>query len=271
MEFLDHVWARQEEYGVKEAFLFRKYYNGREFMPVNYGIDTAIRPAAQPSTVNAASEAGRKKKKTKKKGKKGEPAQNDDRPLQNLIQFDGAQTPNIVPAGTPTLYDDLSMAQVYTCTSIDGGNQPVSHAVCIDPQLLADTDTSCGPNIIAHPPNITNPTMLVNDQQMQILRRYNEYSSIIPINGPNDGPPRYCVPAAAQDILDTSQNANDLEAPAQSTRTLRSHKAIQPAPSHSQVKSHKTRSMNADALAIQEAKEIIKAKATRGKGRMRRR
>jgi hypothetical protein len=47
--------------------------------------------------------------------------------------------------------------------------------------------------------------MVVGFRDMQILIEHG-YSSIQPMNGPNQGAPMYQVPAAAQDILDREKN-----------------------------------------------------------------
>ena len=94
----------------------------------------------------------------------------------------------------------------------------------IDPALLTSQNTTPGTHII-HPSSINDAGGYIGEADMQILIA-NGFSSMIPINGPNDGLPRYFVSAAALNKLkdlaaaqaDSSSNEENNSRPDASNR-----------------------------------------------------
>lgn len=117
----------------------------------------------------------------------------------------------------------------------------------IDPALLNMPGPSAS-NERPNPPAQHLPTetkVIVNGFQLQQLMDQGHLMAIL-INGPNDGPPRYQLPAMA--VNPTQERPSD--------QKNAEAKAAQPW----RLKRTKT----ADAQALKEAKELIKAKRGRG-------
>lgn len=122
----------------------------------------------------------------------------------------------------------------------------------IDPALLSNHSINLnhGRDPIANQPD---GDILVSLHEMHRLTSHG-FPSSIPINGPNDGPPMYSVPAMAQGLLDSR---NDTE--------------NQPHDPESPKKKSKKRVMTADVRAVQEAQKLVdKRPQTRGQTARRR-
>lgn len=295
VELCNHIRGRQEENGVRDAFRFRKYYNGKEVITTAYGIDKGQETAAARAMKQKHTRdiAGKKKKGKSKKGKADEMGTNTL--VANLpTHSDVQQTPHVHTAG-PAPPDGDPLTHPNHSDTVTHQTNIVLDQSTIDPALLANTEVSRSSIPAADNPRLDNSTLSVNDSQMQILIKSGCYSSLLPINGPNEGPPRYCVPAAAQQILDkhkTIELDHDNQAPQSSSRTLRSHPAgatgstsnlrkassrmlrSQPAPitpSTENTRSSRKRTVNADTRAMQEAKELLSTNSSRGRKVKRRR
>ena len=193
-ELLNHIRCRQEKYGPHEGFRFHSYVKAKEIVKAQYGINVNTQRAAER---NKKQQSCRKKKKdegtkSKKNGKK------------TVALPEGSLDPAADPSVT-AVHRNVTAAQ---------GNATAAHgnatAVCtvdqqltqIDPALLGEDElTTLVQNTatdgIRHPQDSGG---YVDDIGMQLLIA-NGFPNTIPVNGPQDGPPKYFVSAAAIQFL----------------------------------------------------------------------
>ena len=215
LEFFKHVRERQESHGPSEAFRFLKYVKGRELVSAEYGTrldeECAATKTAKARSAHANVKAttkgnGKSKGRGKGKAKETETADADD--MDGGIPFDHRQTPN----------SKSSITQ-----------RPGSLTIPIDPVLLAmqslmpPRGAGNVPAAISMPPrdqgNIS-PTISIDESDMAVLTSLG-HQAILPVNGPNDGPPMYSITASAHQMLhqhklnlsEHGQNAGQTQSP----------------------------------------------------------
>ena len=193
IRFCRHVRQRQEKHGVTDAFRFLMYQNGKERAAADYGVRVDEERAAVRA-LNQQQARQEKKQEAKRKGKQkatdGEPARPNPNP-----------NPNERPNSHPNLYSN----PIPDPTVGASGSQSQLHHIeisrdrqfAIDPVLLNDGGEQSGTNV----PRLHEPGILINNIEMQRLHALG-YPLTIPVNGPSEGLPMYCIPASARDRLD---------------------------------------------------------------------
>jgi hypothetical protein len=164
LELCDHIRQRQDEYGSKEAFRFKAYFDGKNMVKAEYG--------GRADDMQAAAKAQNQRKTRKEK------------------QLEGVQNANRKGKGK----ESRPAASHRNAASTPQASTSAAHVPQIDPALLGDSDTT--PN----PEDTDDAGRQVEENEMQILIA-NGYPTLLPINGPNDGLPRYYVPAAGIKLL----------------------------------------------------------------------
>ena len=158
IELCNHICERQDKYGPEEGFRFKSYFDGKEMVEAEYGTREDEKRTAARSNKKQKERKG-KQKKSKKGSEK----------INNALAY-------------PVLNDQQG--------NVMTSNQ---YEPQIDPLLLGDVGT------YRETPkeNGTNcEGRYIDDAEMQKLIA-NGHPHTIPINGPNDGLPRYYIPAAA--------------------------------------------------------------------------
>ena len=239
LAFCKHVQQRQEEHGVQDAFCFLKYYSGKEMIPAVYGTHEDEERAAAKAVRQRAARAAAKQFKEAKTRSVTEQQQdnNHNDPDNHLIPFQDRSTPNMSSAINKTGYqhaiDPCLLMSDYG--SANRGNRvpdgrPVPQSDGREESLSDGRQFGDGPG---------PSSIIVSDSDMQILINCGFATQApIPINGPDDGPPKYQVDASAQAVL--AQH----EASAQ-----KSSKPV--------ARSPKKRGLNADMQAVEEGKTIL--------------
>jgi hypothetical protein len=232
LKFCKHVEKREKDHGVEDAFRFLKYWDGKEMVEAAYGTRVADeRAAARAIKQSQARAAGKRTKRNKAK------------PMET-----GSVNTERVPAS--------GQAAAAKC-----GNRPKNvpsdqDFSNIDPVLLASTtsgDRIQGPLPAYHLPAAD---LIINEGEMQILRPLG-YTSIIPLNGPNEGPPLYQIPAEAVDLLRQQQETGGGSIPAGGEG---------PTSKTPKTRMAKKRLANADAQTIAEGKRLLKSTRTTRSG-----
>jgi hypothetical protein len=236
VRFCQHVRSRQDEHGVTAAFRFTQYYNGKDLVAVEYGRRADDAP---PAATNMKHRKGRH---DIKKGKV-----TDTRPINHKKQ-----------AAPTALSPPTDRADLSQCPDVSGPFQPIQNSQppsIIDPALLLDPGINItrGPNTTACEPNAN---VVVDGHQMDILANHG-YIKSIPINGPNDGPPMYLVPAAATLHLRQSVETATLEPPSNHPGDM-GNEEPDDVPQTINRRLRK-RVMTADARAVEEAKTLVKS------------
>lgn len=180
-DFCDHIRERQDVYGMKQAFMFRQYDDGQGMRNAEYGRRADQEKAAERAAKQRERRAAQTKQKQNQKGK-------------------GRAIPAAV-AGIMLLSSQTqgqAQAETSSLANIDPSLRPSRSDRLIVPSHGLPSPRST--------PAEGEPDLVVGFPEMQILNGHG-YASIQPINGPNQGPPMYRVPAAAQRILDDHQNS----------------------------------------------------------------
>lgn len=246
LQFCHHVHDRQEKNGVADAFRFLKYQRGGEMQAVRYGIREGEQKAADRALKQKAAREAKKGAAAKAKRAKGK-AKNKASVPETARQ--SVPEPTLQPGANPR---SDAMA--------DGT------AFAIDPALLGPEERGPRPTTLA---DAQPAPVLIGETDRRILYLMG-HPTLIPVNGPSDGPPQYLISPSAQEDLARYRAGEDLSNIAAGARTTRGHskttlvQELKEVPLKKQVPSKK-RGLNADARAVQEAKALLK-----GKGRSRR-
>lgn len=179
VELCDHIRQRQDKYGSKEAFRFKAYFDGKNMVKADYG--------GRADDMQAAAKSQKQQKTRKEKRNRSRKGKEKEIRPTALAGHETAAasgiTKDIVPSSMDTSTPQASAAAAYFPQ--------------IDPTLMGDRDTSPNPEDT----DITGRE--VDENEMQILIA-NGYPTSLPVNGPNDGLPRYFVPAAGIKLLMTT-------------------------------------------------------------------
>lgn len=208
-DLLNHIRSRQEQYGPDEGFKFHSYLNGKEIVEAQYGTNAETHKAA---VRNKKQQTSRKKirddiGKGKKKGKRSAcPA---------VVPGVTVVVPGvtaIAPGGTVNV--PCGTAIVSGGTAVD--EIPSPYEPQIDPALLGnDGLTSIAQNTLTNDSQHHQESGgYIDDNGMQVLIA-NGFPNTIPVNGPQDGPPKYFVSAAAITFLsnynEVHSTSNDID------------------------------------------------------------
>lgn len=207
IQFCEHVKQRQEEHGVEEAFRFLKYWNGKEMIAVAYGTSASDERAAERARKQREARAGGKRS-NKKKGKRAAANQAE-------VDLQAPANQATVAAADPSQVSPQRLTQ------------DPADIMQIDPILLAvtghgDNDPSSS-TAAMRAPELSAEGMIINEEDMQLLRPLG-YGGVLPVNGPNEGPPVYHIPAAAVNVLTQQKmmgNQPAHHAPSEATQKLR--------------------------------------------------
>lgn len=203
-ELLNHIRCRQERFGPHEGFKFHSYVKGKNIVKAQYGVNANTHKAAER---NKKQQIARKQKKNVgKKGKK------NGKTTDALAE--GSTNPGSLPNGPAVPWNVTAANECITAASgnvaaatrnaiaadtLDEQHSPLEPQ--IDPALLSEVLATQVQNIatdrIQHPQDSGG---YVDDIGMQLLIA-NGFQNTIPVNGPQDGPPKYFVSAAAIDFL----------------------------------------------------------------------
>ena len=164
LSLCNHIRQRQKDFGPEEGFRFKAYFDGKEMVKAVYGSGAGEEKAAARS----------KKRKVERKGQK-KAKRNANEKESTLITNPETSTTN--PTYTP--YEP----QIDPALLGDQGLSNINHAATVQ--------------VIPAPSDIGGQ---VGDSDMQILIA-NGFPNALPINGPNEGPPKYIVSAAALRFL----------------------------------------------------------------------
>jgi hypothetical protein len=222
MELCEHIRHRQELHGLAEGLAFHHYHNGKELVPAEYGNRADDIQAKKRAQKKKAERHATAQKKSRKKGKQKDRgthteamAGTTDDPVQPMA----SEPPPVQLASGNIIPDDL-----------------------IDPALveLSNQAPDSGSGLVTG-------GIVIDGYQMEALRQHG-YQAVIPINGPNEGPPWYSVPATALDLLQEEPRI-DAQPPTP---------VVEPQPS-TKSKVPKKWGRKADEHTIAEAKELIKS------------
>lgn len=179
VELCNHIHKRQNDYGADEVFRFHAYFNGKQMVEAEYD--------RQVDDERAKLRASKQKAARKDKGKAQQQTPINETIHDPRPPFTVPRTGNITPLTVPRNGNITNLPQ----TTIPN-NQ-------IDPALLGEGESTyiSGPGMVG---SSNNRGQIIEENEMQMLIA-NGYPNTIPINGPNDGPPRYYVPVAALDQI----------------------------------------------------------------------
>lgn len=168
VDFCKNIRNRQIQYGPQDAFRFRQYSDGKAMFSAEYG--------RRADEERAATRAGK---------------QRDRRAAIAKGQGSRKRKPGGVTVAAPEdeqIYDDPAFS------NIDPNLRP----------LPSPASTLPGHGIPSprHTPPEPERYVTVGFSEMERLKRHG-YTGIPAINGPNDGPPMYSVPATARRFLDS--------------------------------------------------------------------
>lgn len=179
VDFCDNIRRRQIQYGTQEAFRFRKYYDGRGMSNAEYGRradhDKAATLAAKQRERRAA--MSKSKGSSKKKGKNVRVA---------AAAAESTNSGEVLNQNQAERADDFS--------NIDPSLLPLPSP----PSILLGHGI---PSPRSTPPEPERYVM-VGFSEMERLKRHG-YTGIPAINGPNQGPPMYSIPATVRRLLDS--------------------------------------------------------------------
>jgi hypothetical protein len=168
LSLCNHIRNRQEDYGPAEGFKFCAYFDGKKMVKAEYGRKADDeKAAARGKAKQAARKEKRQKQKEMQKGK------------------EMSTHPNV---------DD---------NALEANDTPF--VLQIDPRLLGVSggeSTNDSTTMFQAPFSHSETGKIIDEFEMQKLKAIG-YPSTIPVNGPNDGPPRYYVDAAALQLLST--------------------------------------------------------------------
>jgi hypothetical protein len=262
-EFCRHVYKRQEDYGPQDAFQFLRYHNGKELVMAEYA-SQIVGTQATATAFRATKErpSGKTIRGNNRRGKQSK---------GQMVVIEGetdAQVFQTVVAGSSTSGDAATFDNIdpVLLNLHEEGNQ-------LGTTTIAQIDSSAPGTPIQHPaaasgtaadwnrlrPPVTTPNIIITEDQMQTLRD-GGYSAGLPINGPNDGPPLYQVPATAEAMISGTVGNDNIENPPTGSE------------SRAQSKPHKRRVRNANRQTIEEATKLgHRSMGTRSNPRTRRR
>lgn len=185
LDFAAHVQGRQLAWGVKQAFRFNQYYNGTEIVKAEYN-DQQESAAVESLRAPTA----REKSKSRQRKPRGPSA-------NAAITADAVTTGNAVAtvnAATSLNANHTSK----TANAAANATQMPYGLENIDPALWEEQGADSRD---AFPPKPQEPlTQRIDSTEMGILTNLG-YPAVLPINGPNEGPPVYEVPVTALDLL----------------------------------------------------------------------
>ena len=182
-DLLNHIRCRQERYGPNEGFRFHSYVNAKEIVEAQYGINANTQKAAERNKKQQSSRkknrenVGKALSQRKKKGKKS--------PCPGAVGGSAKDTAEADVTAGAAVNANVTVANECRTPFIPQ----------IDPALLGNDTIPIIP--------VTNDTQqsqdsggYTDDIGMQLLIA-NGFPNTIPVNGPQDGPPRYFVSSAA--------------------------------------------------------------------------
>jgi hypothetical protein len=208
IDFCQHVHARQERHGIPNAFRFSHYRNGKEMASAKYGT-----PVGEEL---AAARASKQRERRKSKGKKGAVQRNtttvlgiDEQPIG--LGAVGAGTPspdinNYIPI------DPVLLESVHEPENLHNINKSTRGKTRSKGKARAPRDDSHNHPAVSGPVAAAlEPSIIVTQGEMTMLATQGYNTTIIPMNGPNDGPPLYQVPATATAMLQGAAGQENIE------------------------------------------------------------
>jgi hypothetical protein len=208
----NHIRQRQDEFGASEGFRFKAFWNGEEMVEAEYGLRSDDDQAAARSQ---RQKLNRKERRAKAKGKQtAAQGKNTAASSSGILGFNqtvasssGNLGFNQLPSTGEIIADPPSSPAIPL--SHDHVNDPpaaLRPAIFIpqiDPILMGEaTETPAGTK------NGAGQGRHVGEIEMQLLKA-NGYPTSIPINGPNEGPPRYYIPPHAENLLNMIQTRTE--------------------------------------------------------------
>ena len=242
LNFCQHVRSRQEEHGVPEAFRFLRYQNGKDRVVAEYGTRAdEERAAAKALKQKDARAVAKKRRQGNVKGK--QKATNN----QPVGQGESSEPIGDMPSDSGT----SNLPQKHP--NRENESPTVTGMCVIDPALLGYMQAEALGSTLG---TVSTPgPLLIDELDMERLKAIGHPASI-PVNGPNDGPPMYSVPASAWALLEShGTNESDHN---DSTGFV--------ADNSPHTMKRKASKKNADARAIEEAQALLSEPA-RGRGR----
>jgi hypothetical protein len=204
IQLCDHIRQRQDQNGPEGVFRFKAYFDGKNMVEAVYGTRSdEERAAARSRKQQKARKENRAKGKTGKK-KKPKGKGKETQPLPSPVASQVRSLPAV--SNDPPIHA-VTDGETRPCGVGNSRTSQCDDSV-IDPVLLGD-QVARNHEPAVQDENPDDPTgHFIDDAQMQILIQ-NGYSCPIPVNGPNDGLPRYFVPAAAIQMLRKINNGTN--------------------------------------------------------------
>jgi hypothetical protein len=254
--FCQHVRKRQDENGTADAFRFSKYHNGKEMVNADYGTRMGEQRAAARASEARKGRELTKKKKEANKGKQRQLTSDVEEEERDPAPVRRGRTPSNISQEADIFHriDPALLAMDQTCTD----QQEQRHATVAINIVGPDDENAAVKNRAAGTEGAAGPSIVITQRQMEILTTHG-HQTLLPLNGPNEGPPLYQVHSTATEVL-SSAGGNRLNTGTAIEAGLRP----KPRPTKKRVR-------NADKQTIEEAKKLgIRAAGTRANPRTRR-
>lgn len=206
VQFCQHVYERQSRLGIPDAFRFVQYHDGKAMATARYVTDIG----QEVAVARASKQRDRRKTKAKHKGGPQLTQNNiDEGPHHGPQALSLGSVPQIDPQLMRVPHDDRQVLQ-HSPAYLPTPSPEVDPDFAIDPALLTETVSNGFPRegaivprpMVAAPSQPVHHVHVTHDEMNTLISH--GHSTVLPINGPNDGAPLYEVQASATELLGTA-------------------------------------------------------------------